>query len=180
MGFSSFFEKANLAGHMPKVISCGARQNAFEKFHVALMSRKEEEFIVLLVDSEDPVGYGTGPWEHLERRDGWGKPLGATDERVHLMVQCMEAWFFTDTDSLAEYFGRDFNRNTLPRRREVEEIAKDEIFRKLRSATQRCAKGRYGKGRHSFDILARVDPAMVFAVSPYSERLITTLREKAT
>ena len=76
MGFSSFFEKANLAGRMPKVISCGARQNALEKFRVALMARKDEEFIVLLVDSEDPVGYGTGPWEHLGRRDGWRKPLG--------------------------------------------------------------------------------------------------------
>ena len=46
----------------------------------------------------------------------------ATDEHVHLMVQCMEAWFFADTDSLAEYFGRDFNRNTLPRRRKLKKL----------------------------------------------------------
>ncbi len=180
MGFGSFFEKANLAGRMPRVIACGGRKTAFDKFRTAFGARKAEEFIVLLVDSEDPVADGAGPWQHLAGRDGWDRPREATDEHAHLMVQCMEAWFLADTDGLAEYFGRDFNRNALPGRREIEEVAKDDALEGLRNATRRCTKGEYGKGRHSFDILEQTDPAKVFDASPHAKRLIDTLREKET
>ena len=32
--------------------------------------------------------------------------MGATDEQAHLMVQCMEAWFLADRETLAAVFGR--------------------------------------------------------------------------
>lgn len=180
MGFSSFLEKANLAGRMPRIIACGSRESAFNKFRTAFEARKAEEFVVLLVDSEDPVADGAGPWQHLAGRDSWNRPHAAADEHAHLMVQCMEAWFLADTDSLAEYFGRDFNLNALPRRREIEEVAKGDVLEGLRNATRRCRKGEYGKGRHSFDILEQIDPAKVHAASPHAKRLINTVREKAT
>ena len=179
-GFSSFFEKATLAGRMPKVVACGGRDAAFDKFRTALEARKADEFIVLLVDSEGPLADDAGPWRHLAGRDGWDRPPAATDEHAHLMVQCMEAWFLADRDGLAGYYGRDFNLNTLPRRREIEEVAKDDVFDGLRNATRRCKKGEYGKGRHSFEILEETDPAKVFDASPHAKRLIDTLREKAT
>ena len=179
-GFSSFFEKANLAGRRPKVIACGGRETAFDKFCTAFGAKKADEFIVLLVDSEEPVVDDAGPWQHLARRDGWDRPHSATDEHAHLMVQCMEAWFLADKDHLAEYYGRNFNLNALPRRREIEEVAKDDIFDGLRNATRGCKKGEYGKGRHSFDILEVADPARVFDASPHAKRLIDTLRAKAT
>ena len=90
-GFSSFFEKANLAGRMPQVIACGGREAAFDKFCTALGSRRAEEFIILLVDSEGPVADRSEPWLHLRERDSWEKPDDATDENAHLMVQCKEA-----------------------------------------------------------------------------------------
>ena len=180
MGFSSFFEKANLAGRMPRVIACGSRQDAFEKFCTALVSSAGREFIVLLVDSEDPVADDAEPWVLLAESDGWMRPHGATNENAHLMVQCMEAWFLADKDSLADYFGRNFDRNALPGRREIEEVAKDDVLQGLRHATRRCAKGNYGKGRHSFDILAQIDPAKVRDASPHAKGLIDTLRETAT
>ena len=179
-GFSSFFEKANLAGRMPRVVACGGRDTAFDKFHTAFGARKADEFIVLLVDSESPVADDAGPWQHLAGRDGWDTPHAATDEHAHLMVQCMEAWFLADRDGLAKYYGGDFNLNALPRRREIEKVAKDDLFDGLRNATRRCKKGEYGKGRHSFDILAETDPAKVFGASPHARRMIDTLREKAT
>lgn len=179
-GFSSFFENANLAGRMPRVVACGDRETAFDKFHTAFGARKTEEFIVLLVDSEGPVVAGVGPWQHLAGRDDWDKPPAATDEHAHLMVQCMEAWFLADRDGLAEYFGRHFNLTALPRRREIEEVAKDDVFDGLRKATRRCNKGQYGKGQHSFGILEETDPAKVIDASPHAKRLIDTLREKAT
>ena len=178
-GFSSFFAKASLAGRMPQVVACGGRESAFDKFCTALGSRKAEEFIVLLVDSEDPVAEGSGPWLHLSTRDHWTKPDEATDENAHLMVQCMEAWFLADKDRLAEYFGQGFNRNALPGRPEIEDVAKRDVLEGLKRATRQCKKDEYGKGRHSFDILERIDPAQVMVASPHASRLIETLRQMA-
>jgi hypothetical protein len=178
-GFSSFFGKANLPERMLKIIACGGRQSAYDKFCAALRSSNKQEFIVLLVDSEGPVAAGAGSWQHLAGRDGWDRPRAATDEHAHLMVQCMEAWFLADRDGLAEYYGRNFNISALPGRKEIEEVAKDDIFDGLRNATRQCKKGEYGKGRHSFDILEGTDPAKVFDASPHAKRLIDTLRAKA-
>ena len=179
-GFSSFFEKADLVGRMPRVIACGGRQSAYAKFLAALASGNERDFIVLLVDSEDPVAEGSGPWLHLMNRDGWDKPDDAMDENVHLMVQCMEAWFLADKDRLAVFFGRGFNRNALPGHRDIEEIAKADVLQGLKNATRQCQpKGDFGKGRHSFELLSQIDPASVLAASPHAKRLVEILREKA-
>lgn len=177
-GFSSFFRKANLTGRLPRIIACGGRQAAFEDFRAALNSSKEQEFIVLLVDSEEPVADGSGPWLHLRTRDGWEQPDRATDENAHLMVQCMEAWFLADKDRLAAYFGQGFNRNALPGRLEIEDVAKRDVLEGLKRATRQCKKGEYGKGRHSFDILEQSEPDNVMAASPHASRLIETLRQK--
>lgn len=178
-GFSSFFEKADVVGRMPQVIACGGRAKAFDKFCIALRARKDQEFILLLVDSEDPVAPGAGPWQHLERRDRWEKPDDAADEHAHLMVQCMEAWFLADREAIAAYFGQGFNRNALPGRQEVEEVAKADLFDALKNATRQCRKGEYGKGRHSFDILEQIDPDKVRNASPHAQRFIDTLQEKS-
>ena len=178
-GFSSFFEKANLVGRMPQVVACGGRESAFDKFCTALGSRKAEEFIVLLVDGEDLVAEGSGTWRHLRTRDRWEKPDEATDENAHLMVQCMEAWFLADKDRLAAYFGQGFNRNALPGRLEIEDVAKRDVLQGLKNATRQCKKGEYGKVRHSFDLLERIDPALVMIASPHASHLVQTMREKA-
>ena len=179
-GFSIFFEKAGLGGRMPRIIACGDRATAFDKFRTALGARDAEEFIVLLVDSEDAIADGTGPWSHLAKRDSWIRPHEVTEVQAHLMVQCMEAWFLADVDVLARYFGRNFNRKVLPGQREIEEIEKNDVLKGLRSASRRCTKGEYSKARHSFDILEQITPAKVCGVSPHAKRLIDALREKAT
>ena len=96
------------------------------------------------------------------------------------MVQCMEAWFLADKDCLTAFFGQGFNRNLLPAMREIEEVTKNDVLVGLRNATRQSRKGEYGKGRHSFDILERINPAKVLAVSPHAKCLIDTLREKAS
>ena len=179
-GFSSFFGKAGLVGRMPKVVACGGRQRAYEKLRAALAARNERGFAVLLVDSEDRVAEGSGPWLHLRMRDGWEKPDDATDNSAHLMVQCMEAWFLADRDFLEAFFGRGFNRNALPGNQNIEEVAKADVLNGLKNATRQCqTKGEYGKGRHSFEILSEIDPSKVQAASPRAQRLVDTLRAKA-
>ena len=180
-GFSSFFGKAKLAGRMPQVIVCGGRQSAYEKFRRALGLSDGREFIVLLVDSEGPVAKGSGPWSHLEAIDGWAKPEDATDRNAHLMVQCMEAWFLADRSCLATFFGQGFDPNALPGNRNLEEVSKTDVLRGLKSATRQCrSKGEYDKGRHSFDLLSEIDPASVMDASPRANRLVATLRKKAS
>ena len=173
--FKVFFER-HLAGRMPRVVACGGRQTAYDDFCTALTHAKDGDFIVLLVDSEDPVAKGSGPWRLLKNRDNWDKPDGATDDHAHLMVQCMEAWFLADKNCLASFFGPNFKEKALPGRSSVEEIPKKDIENGLKMATRQCdRKGAYHKGNHSFEILAGLNPEKVLAASPHAKRLINTL-----
>ena len=179
-GFTAFFRNTDLKNQMPRVIACGSREEAFGKFRSALSAASDDDFVLLLVDSEGPVAEGAGPWLHLKTRDNWNKPAGATDENAHLMVQCMEAWFLADRAALASYFGNDFNEDPLPRQVEVERASKQDIERGLNMATRQCKRGRYHKGRHSFAILAELNPDKVTNASPHAERLINTLLDRST
>ncbi len=180
-GFRDFLLKAGLAGSMPAIFAGGGRQKTYGSFCAALAQAADNEFIVLLVDSEDPVAEGAGPWTHLQTRDKWQKPAAATDKNAHLMTQCMESWFFADKDALAAYFGAGFKRNALSAREKIENIPKADVESGLKAATRHCRpKGKYDKGRHSFQILARLDPAKVAAASPHAKLLICTLKAKAS
>ena len=133
-GFSNFFRKAGLEGRMPSVVASGRRRDAFDDFCAALRSPGKYDFIVLLVDSEEPVVAGSGPWQHLKKaRDKWDQPSGATDDQVHLMVQCMEAWFLADKDCLVAYYGNGFNQKALPARQDIENIAKNDVLNGLKT-----------------------------------------------
>lgn len=178
-GFRKFFSKAGLAGRMPKIIAGGARSNTYKDF-CGLVRDTNQDFVILLVDSEEPVS-GSSVWEHLQRRDKWTRPAGIADENAHLMVQCMEAWFLADKATLAAFFGNGFNENALPRRAEVEDVSKNQLLDSIENATRLCkTKGKYSKGQHSFLLLGQVDPEKVTAVSPYARRLIDTLKNKAS
>ncbi len=164
---------------MPKVIACGSRDNAFDDFRTAVRNAGVDQFIMLLVDSEEGVATSDSPWQHVSTRDRWTRPARASAESLCLMVQCMEAWFVADKDSLKAYYGQGFDLRRLPRRPEVERIPKADLYAALDRATRNCTKGKYkrGKGRHSFSILATVDPSKVAAASPHARQLLQTLQE---
>lgn len=188
-GFSEFLRKTGLQGIMPRIVACGGRQNAYERFCTAIDSGEEA---LLLVDSEAPVAEDCQqglpenwrPWQHLGNRQGdqWAKPANAHDEDCHLMVQCMEAWLLADRNTLANFFAQGFNMNALPNAaNQVERIAKDNIFTVLANATKNCTKkGKYGKGQHSFKLLALISPDQVRAASPWAERFVDVLNKKLT
>jgi hypothetical protein len=137
---------------------------------------------MLLVDSEGPVSQ-LDPWEYIRLRtgDGWERPPGASDEQLQLMVQTMEAWFFADRKELEEFYGHDFRSSSLSPRSDIENIPKRDLFTGLQSATADCRKGAYSKGEHSFQILARIDPAKVRAASPvWAERFVCALDRMCT
>ena len=164
---------------MPRIVASGSRNRAYKDFCTALKKAADNEFVVLLVDSEAPVTTDQGPWSHLKGRDHWDQPEKASDDNVHLMVQCMEAWFIADRGTLAKCFGQQFNANALPAREDVENISKPDLESRLNNATRAANKGKYDKGRDSFDILAKINPQKVMSASLYAKRLIDTLLEKA-
>ena len=177
-GFREFLLKSPLKQRMPRVIACGGRQKAYDKFRDALAHAKEGEFIALLVDSEAAVT--EKPWLHLRHRQGdqWERPKGADDRNVHLMVQVMESWFLADRDALSTYFGQKFNANALPAQQDIENVSKEDVLRGLAKATRFCARGRYNKGDHSFGILARICTDKVLSAAPHAARLIETLERE--
>ncbi len=173
-GFSEFFRHAGLKNRMPRVVACGGRGNAYDKFCRSLDIPVDGHVAILLVDSEEQVSQEVGPWSHLRKRDGWQKPPGATDDQAQLMVQCMEAWFLADRECLAKVFGKDFRAKALPGSKDIEGIAKEDVMAGLKKATRRGGK-LYHKGRHSFVLLAKIDPKKVADASPHVKRLLDCL-----
>jgi len=157
-----------------RMVLCGRRQATCDAFLDAV--RTEPEVVnVLLVDSEAPVAAETGDAredaaarrQHLKARDGWN--LDVVDaERVHLMVQCMEAWIVADPGALAAFYGQHFKSNALPTRSNLEEEPKQDLYNKLTKATddRRLSKGPYGKIQHASELLKRIDSAKVAARCP--------------
>jgi hypothetical protein len=174
--FSQFFSKIAPAGARPRVIAAGNRKATFDDFCKAL-ARHPDDFVLLLVDSEDPVQAGTTAWHHLEARteDGWTRPAIATDEQAHLMVQCMEAWFLADRATLAAYYGHQFLVASLPRQPNVELIAKRDVIRKLEHASRPTQKGKYDKAQHGFALVELIDPNRVREASVHAARLFAVL-----
>ena len=82
------------------------------------------------------------------------------------MVQCMEAWIVADPDKLEEFYKQQFKKNTLPKRNNLEEEAKTDIYEKLKSATKDTQKGEYGKIKHASKLLEVIRPDTVAVRCP--------------
>ena len=176
-GFSQFFQKAGLN---PRIVECGGRSRAYDRFCTFVRNARTDDFPLLLVDSEGPVTL-QNPWEHVRsrREDQWIRPEDASGEHLHFMVQAMEAWFFADQAKIQNFYKHGFRPRVLTQRRNIEEIPKADLFSQLELATRDCQKGDYSKGDHSFQILGMIDPARVRLASPvHAERLFTVLEAK--
>lgn len=172
--FQALLTKAGLSGKKPKVAVCGGRSLAYNSF-----KNYSKGYGLLLVDSESPV-VDTSPWDHLKNReeDKWDKPAGATDEQCHLMVQCMEAWFIADKETLKIYYGSAFKENKLPQHTKIADAPKTSILDGLKKATKDCkSKGSYSKGAHSFKILGLIDPSKARSKCAWAERFFSTLTD---
>ena len=174
-GFSEFFKKLGIKA---RIVACGGRQNAYDSFCIGLNTTKNNEFCLLLVDSEAPVKANISVWQHVFLREGdkWPKPDKATDEHLNFMVECMEAWFMADKQALISYYGQGFKQNALSQNVDIEAISKQDLYDTLNKATRNTSKGAYSKGGHSFGILSQIDANKVIAISPYAKRLYDTLK----
>ena len=171
LAFTEFFSE--FSGSMPKVVSCGSRGEAYEDFIVAVWQNPDAA-ILLLVDAERRVR-GQSPTQHLARSpDNWDL-RGIRDDRVHLMVQAVEAWMIADPDGLRAYFGNGFNENALPGRRNPEEIPKDDLKRALAAAGRDTKKRGYHEISDGTEILRVIDPSTVRGKCEWCRRLFALL-----
>lgn len=154
-----------------KLVACGARNEAFRRFRNAV-GNGDNAIVVLLVDAEDPVN-GT-PRQHLQSRDEWDMQF-ADEDTVHFMVQTMETWIVADLDALRTYYGQKFNGKVLPRAKNLEDVTKADVERKLKQATKRTKKGPYDKIKHARDLLKRIEVGKVKERCPHCKRLFNVL-----
>jgi len=177
-GFRKFFEKVLPSGSFA-ITASGSRADAYKDFCLAV-KQSDGDYNVLLVDSEESVS--KDPWTHLAERkgDGWKRPAGAADDQAQLMVQVMEAWFLADREALVEFYGQGFTTGSLPGQKNVELIAKQDVYNALSNASRNTkTKGEYHKTRHGFDLLETIDPAKVRTASVHAERLLTMMEGRA-
>lgn len=163
----TFLQKAGVK-RLPRIVACGGRTEAYKDFRIALGQKTDA---ILLVDSEGPVDE-TNRWAYLKRRDGWEKPPGATEEQCQLMVQQMESWFLADVEALADFYGQNFQRKSLPASKAPETVDRTQVVKALEKASERTRKGPYHKGNHQCEILGRLDPSLVREKCPHCEELV--------
>jgi len=176
-GWKEFFNSAGV-GRRTKIVRGGGRQQTFDRFVAAVTRSVSGTVPILLVDSEGPVAPRHSVWQHLRARDGWPRPAGAGDDQAFLMVQVMETWFLADRGALRSYFGTGFGEKALRAWPKLEDVPKSTVLEALERATVSCRK-RYSKGskgKVSFELLARVDPARVEAACPHARALLDELR----
>ena len=168
--FNEFFRRARIETANVSVEARGPRGEAYNAF---CSDTDRDLRKVLLVDAEGPVTAKTA-WGHLQQ-GRWSRPAGAKDEQCHLMVQVMESWFLADVDALEGYYGQGFRSGSLPKNPDVEKVPKKDVERRLKFASRDTGKGEYKKGRDSFAILERLDPAKVRAASRHADRFVKAL-----
>lgn len=173
--WKKFFESAGLRGHMPQVVRGGPRKRTFDLFTTAIATPDSERVPLLLVDSEGPVQAGRSVWKHLQARDEWNQPGGASEDQAFLMVQLMETWFLADRDALKRHFGNQFKETDLKQWPQLEDVPKETVLDALRKATTKCPSP-YAKGKVSFKLLEKINPTLVEAACPHAKALLDRLR----
>lgn len=175
-GFSKLLDQV-VPGRKPRLIACGSRHSTFDDFRTAHSQAKDGEFVAMWVDSEDPLANLDATWHHLQARDGWKAPVGATDEQVLFMTTCMETMIAADRPALREHYGAKLQENALPSLHQIEARNRHEVQDALAHATRHC-KNQYLKGRGSFEALSKLNANTLKQHLPSFERATRILDEK--
>ena len=171
-GFRKLFEKCGFSGRMPALVACGARNDAYDDFKTAHAKATPDEFVGMLVDSEEPVADVEQAWQHVGQKTGddWVKPSGAADEQLMFMTTSMETWIVTDREALKSHFGSSLNESALPAVQDMEKRDRHAVLNALRNASRDCP-GPYAKGPKSFELLGKINPAVLEQHLPTFKRV---------
>lgn len=177
-GFRSFLERSGAASGAFKIVACGSRHIAHERFCIDIEMGNRA---ILLVDSEAAVDSSCRsgkpqswlPWRHLSSlgSDALTKPKKCKDIDCHLMVQATENWFIPDTEALENYFGNGFKINKVLKNSNPETVEKEKALDGLKDASSEC-KNTYSKGMDTFNLLGQICPKKVIKAMPWAARFV--------
>lgn len=176
--FRLFVKSAGIEGVEFRLF--GGRGQTHRAFCLALKSRKAEDVVLLLLDSEEPVAEGASLWSHIGNRpsDSLNKPEEATEEHLFLMICTMETWILADIENLSRSCGQGFRTDKIPQWQNLEEVPKKKIYEALDSSTLFCSpEKRYRKGDFSFRVLETVNPSVVGSKCKGAERFLDRLKK---
>jgi hypothetical protein len=178
-GFRKLLEKCGFGTQrrMPRLFACGSRSATFEAFKVALKSHSENDFLAMWIDSEEPLNDLEAAWAHLSARDQWVQPEGSFDKQVLFMTTCMETLCVADRKALQEHFKAGLQNSALPSLHNLESRNRHDIQEGLKHATRNCSNA-YEKGKRSFEILGKLNPATLDQYLPSFTRTRRILDER--
>jgi hypothetical protein len=159
-GFRKLLENCGFQGRMPRLVASGGRDTAFDLFKTAMTVSSSSGFAALWIDSEEPLADLESAWKHLNERDGWAQPAGATDDQVLFMTTCMETWLVADRAALKTHFKDELQDSALPPLNDLESRHRHDVQDNLTHATRKCSNA-YEKGKRSFEILGKLNPAVL-------------------
>lgn len=163
-GFDSFFKELKDAAREKRIsfriIPSSDTETTYKDF---MLSRRAspESFNMLLVDSDEPVDKDKPARVFLQEKHKKWDLSEVAEERCHLMVQIMEAWFIADIDALKKFYGQGFNENAIPKTKNVETVAKETLEKALKAATAKTQKEEYHKIKHGGRLLELIDSQKV-------------------
>lgn len=174
-GFREFFQPLAEDIKIPIDLKLlGSREIAIKIF-LSELEYNPTSFSALLVDAESEIDEKETPKIFLQKISTKFDFKNVKDEQCHLMAQIMESWFLADKEKLAEFYGKGFNVNALPKTKNVEKIAKSDVETSLKNAVRATSKKEYKKGEHAGEILRIIDSNKVRAAAPHCERLFAAI-----
>lgn len=144
-----------------RIIASGDRISAIRDFKRSITSNPAGDRSILLVDSDGAVPVHEDGWTYLANQPGCEKPVNASTDSAHLMIEIMESWIISDLESLRAYYSNGFRPNRIPSNPDVELIPKADVLSGLYDATRETSKGKYHKVRHGFDLIELLDPTVL-------------------
>lgn len=175
--FRVLLEKCGFKGRMPALVASGPRNAAYQDFCEAHRRVTTQAYVAMLVDSEEPLNDIEATWDHLKGRDRWDRPSGASDDQALFMTTCMESWIVADRAALRGHFGVTLQESALPALDQLESRERHAVQDSLDRATRSC-RNRYEKGKRSFEVLAKLDPATLAQHAPSFRHVRRILAEK--
>jgi hypothetical protein len=168
-GFRKLLEKCGYKRpRLPHLVASGSRDAAFDDFKIAFATKPAGDYVALWIDSEDPLADLEATWEHLRRRDHWTQPAGATDDQVLFMTTCMETLIIADHAALIDHYGAKLQHSALPPLIDLENRGRHDVQDwRMPLVT---ARTRMPRGKRSFEILAKLTPAILGVHLPSSVR----------
>jgi hypothetical protein len=171
-----FIGKAVPASRGSIAIRFGRNKDETIKDFLRTLQENPSANIFLLVDSDAPDDGKLV--EKLKQKPMWRNhaPKRIQVERIHWMVQVMESWFLADGAALKAYYKKGFKPSGLPKRSNVEEISKSDVFKALK----RVAGQGYEKSAHAPKILELLSPETVRARAAHCGRFLIALASAIT